>query len=965
MNSYWLVLAATLCAAPSWAAAPDTLDPAVPTPRSVLGYEIGAYHTGYLGVVRYAETLARAVPDRVKLVPIGESYERRPMMLLVISSPRNLQRLPAIQADIAKLTDPRTTTDAEADAIVKRSPAITWDNFGNDGNESAAVEAALEMAYRLAAARGGEIEQALTQVVAVINVCHNPESREHFVAWYNAHQVGAGGTADPQALEHRGPWGMDTNNNHYQIDLNRDSVWATQQETRNVIKAYRQWNPQTFIDHHGETENFFFPPVALPVNPNIPKLHLDWLTIYGRAIAAACDSRGWSYFTGEVFDEFYPGYWDAYPFLKGGIGFTFETNAGGYTGLQVERDDETVITLRDGIDRHVEGGLAVLLTTAARREDKLRDYYRFRKSGIEEGRAGAVRAYVLVPGTDPGRADELVETLLLHGIEVRRTDVPLSLGRARGYLAPGLGPRQVPAGAYVVPLDQPDKRMVQALFEPRTEQQAEFIAEQAAKRAFNRQRGANVAERGLGFYDVTAWALPYVTGIETYAVEEPVGGGTLLTDPPARSGGVSGRARTAYLFDPRPLASTRLALDLLREGFKVAVARRPFATAGTRWPMGTFVVRIERNPESLHERMAALAQSVGARVEAAQTAWTEEGPDLGSASIDSLKRPRVAVLADRPTDENAFGAIWFLLERRLGLPFTALRAEDLGGADLSRYNVIVFPDGSASRYRQAMSEPIVKRLSAWMDDGGVLVLSGGAAAMAADPKVKWTRARLLGPDPEPEGDEAQAKAQAADDEKDREARAKGPAAAADRPCGPAPGRAPRPGDRPHSGCHLRGGPRGRARPALRVRRRSAAGARHVHQRVRRLSDRQQRRAHPARPAPAVRLRLAGGASAPAGRRLRHRRAAGQGPGDPLRGRPQLPQLLARAGEAVHERAAAGAFARVAPASPGTAPERRAGRAGPGGTDPRPGPPTARRCARSAAPAPPRRWWWRRRGRRSP
>ena len=161
MNAARLALCASLAAAGASAGTPDTLDPAVPTPKSVLGYEIGAYHTSYVGVVRYAEALARAVPDRVKLVPIGESYERRPMMLLVVSSPGNIAKLDAVKADLAKLTDPRTTTDAEADAIVKRSPAVTWDNFGNDGNESAAVEAALELAYRLAASRGGEIEEAL------------------------------------------------------------------------------------------------------------------------------------------------------------------------------------------------------------------------------------------------------------------------------------------------------------------------------------------------------------------------------------------------------------------------------------------------------------------------------------------------------------------------------------------------------------------------------------------------------------------------------------------------------------------------------------------------------------------------------------------------------------------------------------------------------------------------------------
>jgi hypothetical protein len=745
------VLALTVGLAATTAFAADPLDPKVPTPKSVLGYDIGDYHTDYLGVVRYVEALARAVPERVKLVPIGHSYEKRPMMLLVISSPENMARLDEVRADLARLTDPRTLGESDAEAIIRRSPAVTWDNFGNDGNESAAVEAALEMAYVLAASRGGEVERALTQVVAVLNVCHNPESRERFVAWYNAHQVGPEGTADPQALEHRGPWGMDTNNNHYQIDLNRDSVWATQQETRHVIAAYRQWNPQTFIDHHGETENFFFPPVALPVNPNIPKSQLDWLEAYGKAIAARSDARGWSYFTGETFDEFYPGYWDAYPFLKGAIGFTFETNAGGYTGLRVERDDETLITLRDGVDKHVEGGLAVLLTTAARREEKLRDYYRFRRSALEEGQKGPTRAYVIVPGADPGRAADLVSLLMLHGVEVRRTSRETPLAAGRDYLALAVAPRKVPAGAYVVPLDQPEKRLIQAMLEPRTEQQAEFLAEERRKREFNRRRGKNVPADRNDFYDVTAWALPYAYGVEAYAVESPLAEGEALSTAPAAAGSVSGGpARSAYLFDPRTLGSTRLAFALLREEFKLAVAKRPFTLGGREWPEGTFLARVERNPESLHERLPKLARESGVEVVAVHTAWADRGIDLGSADVDSLEVPRLAVLSDAPTDETAFGAIWFLLEQRLGQPFTALRAGDLGSADLTRYNVLVMPDGPPGRYLAALSEETVKRLTAWVKEGGVLVLSGGAAVMAADKKVAWTKARLLGPEEEKE-----------------------------------------------------------------------------------------------------------------------------------------------------------------------------------------------------------------------
>jgi hypothetical protein len=772
-----LALAALFTLAAPLAA--DTLDPQVPTPRAVLGYEIGEYHTSYVGVVRYVEALARAVPDRVKLVPIGQSYERRPMMLLVVSSPENMRRLDQVKADLQRLTDPRRTSDAEADEIIRRTPAVTWDNFGNDGNESAAVEAALEMAYRLAAARNGELAAALQQVVAVINVCHNPESRERFVTWYNSVQVGPRGNPDPQALEHRGPWGMDTNNNHYQADLNRDSVWATQQETRNVVTAYREWNPQTFIDHHGETENFFFPPVALPVNPNIPKFHLDWLETYGRAIAEAADRQGWSYFTGEVFDEFYPGYWDAYPFFKGAIGFTFETNAGGYTGLQVERDDETIVTLRDGVDRHVEGGLAVLRTTAAQREKKLRDYWRYRKTALDEGRAGPARAYVLVPGTDPGRVAEAVATLMFHGVEVRRTTSALTV-RGRDYLGLESRPRAIPVGSYVVPLDQPEKRLIQAILEPRTEQQTEFLAEERDKRTWNRGRGRNVPPDRQAFYDVTAWALPYAYGIEAYVAEEPVTGGEPLAAPPAVLGSiVGGPARSAYLFDPRTLGSTRLALALLREEFKVAVARRPFATAGRAWPRGTFVVRVERNPPTLAERLAPLAAASGVEVVAVHSAWTEQGIDLGSASIDSLVAPRIAVLADAPSDETAYGAIWFLLERRLEQPFTALRPEDLVTAELARYNAIVLPDGSANAYRDRIGEKGIERLTRWVEDGGALVLTGGAAALAVHDKVKWSKARLLGPKEKDEDEESA-------DEKDRETEEQDKEASAPRPAGPPP-----------------------------------------------------------------------------------------------------------------------------------------------------------------------------------
>ena len=87
---------------------------------------------------------------------------------------------------------------------------------------------------------------------------------------YGAFNAFGTGVADHSALEHDAPWGMNTNNNHYQIDLNRDALALTQRESQAIAAAILRWNPQVFVDHHGETTQFFFPPTALSMNPNLP-----------------------------------------------------------------------------------------------------------------------------------------------------------------------------------------------------------------------------------------------------------------------------------------------------------------------------------------------------------------------------------------------------------------------------------------------------------------------------------------------------------------------------------------------------------------------------------------------------------------------------------------------------------------------------------------------------------------------
>src|SRR6185295_5340951 len=128
---------------------------------------------------------------------------------------------------------------------------------------------------------------------------------------------------------------------------------------------------------------FFFPPDALPINPNLPQPAFNkWNEMYGRANAKAFDSNRWDYYVRDIFDAFYPGYWDMYPSLNGAIGMTYETDGGGTKGLRYLRDDGTIATLRSAIAKHFTASLTTLEVTAKNRVERLTDFYEFRSKAL-------------------------------------------------------------------------------------------------------------------------------------------------------------------------------------------------------------------------------------------------------------------------------------------------------------------------------------------------------------------------------------------------------------------------------------------------------------------------------------------------------------------------------------------------------------------------------------------------------
>jgi hypothetical protein len=759
----------------------------VPRPQTVLRYDVGDFHTNYAMMERVVGAIAQAAPDRVRVFDIGLTNEYRMQRLVAISSPENIARLEEIRANLKKLSDPRGLPDAEAQRLVSQTPVVLWMQYTIHGNESASFEAMMQVVYQLAASNEPATLDILKNSVALVNVCANPDGHERFVTWYNSFGVG---NPEPSAAEHDEPWSVYGRVNRYRFDLNRDNVAVSQIETRNMQRAFLEWNPQVAVDHHGQPSQYFFPPAALPVNPNLPPAQTErWLSAFGRANAAQFDQRNWDFYVRDIFDLFYPGYWDSWPALNGATGMTYETDGGGWKGLRWKRDDETIVTMRSSIAKHYVASLTTLSTAAANSEARVRDFYDFKRTAVEEGKTERLRRFVILPGRDPGRAAELIENLLRAGVEVRQTTAPFRSARAHDYSGKDspAAARDFPAGAYVVDLAQPQKRIAKALLEPHTPLDPSFEREQLQRFERNERRGANAAKEGYGFYDVTAWSLPLAFGVEAYWTEDagavegrPV---TLLAATEAAgpglagsgaspaslrsalsegqaAGGVTGRAQVAYVIPYSTNGAASLVYRLLREDYKLAVATRTMNAGGRDWPRGTLVARVSRNPDTLHERVAQLARETGVIVTAVNSGFHETGDaGIGSETVVSLRKPKIVVVADEPVSTTSYGALWWTFDR-YGVDFTPMTISALNVARLDDYNVVILPDGSAGGYFSRIGKGGVENLKGWVRRGGTLVLVKGAAVFGALKDVGLTSARLVGSDDDEQKPAAGAEAQA-------------------------------------------------------------------------------------------------------------------------------------------------------------------------------------------------------------
>lgn len=699
-----------------------TYDPRVPRPDALLRQPLGtftAHHDEVLGALRAMAEES----DRMRLFPFGTTHEGRELVGVVLASPQNLAKLDAIRADHQKLADPRGIDPVELGLIVKSSPAVAWLGYSIHGDEMSGTDASLAVAYHLAAGTSADVQEILDNVVVVLDPCQNPDGRERILSMLEQSAGYVPNLGGESMARGRWPYGR---GNHYLFDMNRDWLWGTQPETRARWGAVRSFHPQLFVDAHemGAQETFLFYPATDPLTPHFPQYARDWWARYAIDQSAAFDQRGWSYYTREWADSWYPGYSDAWATFQGACGILYEQAR--YHGQSFRRASGEIATYREAVQRQAAASIANVTTLARNREAALRDSLAAKQRNVAADGPGNDRSFVIVRGRAPTREARLLENLLGQGIEVFETkaefsarDVDTASGRSKEE-------RKVPAGSWIVPARQPLSPLVQAMlaFDPRYDQ----ASLERERRELERKQSSKI-------YDVTAWSPALAYDLDALWCANVEVERTLVTSVDAPQGAVVPAAagtNTLYgwAIDGGDDAAVTFAARALEAGLKLQIGDEPFRAEERSFARGSLLVRRVENAADAPATLARLASETGVLVQAVSSARSrDDGPDLGGTHFELLARPRVALLANAPMDTDSFGHAWHLVDAVLGIPCTLLDAQSFGRHDLRLYNVLVVADpaGDLGHVLAAHKD----ELATWIEGGGTLIACAGAAAEIA------------------------------------------------------------------------------------------------------------------------------------------------------------------------------------------------------------------------------------------
>ena len=637
-------------------------------PADFLGHPVGADRqlARYDTVLEYLRLVDEA-SDRVSIESMGRSTLDNEMVAVVLTSAANQTRLDDYRAIARQLADADRLTPEQVEALAAEGKAIVLVTCTIHSTEVGATQMAMEFVHDFATTEDPAKLSWMEDVILLLVPSINPDGQFLVVDWYNQHL----------GTEYEGgrmPWLY-----HHYVghDNNRDFYMLTQLESQAVNELlYANWFPQIFIDEHqmGSTgPRMFVPPQTDPLDPEIHPLIFRQADLIGTNMSYRLEEAGK---TGVghnmIFDSYWPGgtrntawwknvtglltevasariaspiYIDPSELRGGGKGFPEYTRRANFPSVW----PGGWWRLRDIVEYELIATWAAVETSAQYRQEILGNFARMSREAAQAGAQASPRAWIVAPEQhDPVAAGKFVDLMLRHGVRVYAADEPITIGRT-----------SYPAGTHVIPAAQPYHAFLRTMLRP--QRYPEVVP--------------YVGGPVIPPYDVTAWSLPILMGVEVVEVDRDVTGALSPIDAPVWPEQRISEAAGGYLL-PHSADSVFTAINRrLESGGEVYwLDDAPDAAPGAVWLPAASVTRDE---------MQALADELKVPVRPLEAA--------PNGSAYQVRKPRIGLYKPWVASMDE-GWTRFVLEN-YEFDYANLDNDDFDAAKLRRLvDVVLLPD---------------------------------------------------------------------------------------------------------------------------------------------------------------------------------------------------------------------------------------------------------------------------------
>ena len=651
----------------------STLNKDIPSPESVIGHPVGKWHISHDKLVEYMRKLA-STSERITIEERGKTFEDRPLILLTITSKKNQQNINQIQKNHIDQTNGILTPKID-------TPLVVYQGFSIHGNEPSGSNSALLLAYYLAASNDDFVNKLLSNTIILLDPSFNPDGLQRFAYWANTNK-NINLNPDSNDREYNEVW-PGARTNHYWFDMNRDWLPVQLPESRARINTFHKWLPNILTDHHemGTNSTFFFQPgVPSRTHPLTSKLNQDITRKISKYHVKALDEIGSLYYSEERFDDFYYGKGSTFPDINGGIGILFEQAS---SRGHIQNSDNGILTFPFTIKNQLTAGLSTLDAALNMRNEILDYQYNFYKKSREEGRKQKKSAIIFGDEKDAAKTYHLAEILKRHKIKfhhIRNNFSKDKINYKKNY-------------SFVVPKDQKNFKLINAMFEKRTTFQDSL------------------------FYDVSAWTFPLAFNLD-YNMEISMDiAGKEVSELNKPLGIVKSKSNYAYLMSWNEYYSPSVLNEILDNNIIAKVALKEFKLNDKKYDYGTILIPVKNqniSSNSLFEMLNSLAVENNLIIDGVDTGLAD-GIDLGSTEFKTINKQKVAVLVGEGINSYDAGEIWHLFDVRYGITITKLDVKSISKADLSKYSSIIMP----SSY--GLSDINTAKIIKWTEQGGNLI----------------------------------------------------------------------------------------------------------------------------------------------------------------------------------------------------------------------------------------------------